>query len=121
MNATLQPPARSRYHASLATTCSDLGDFAGELLHREKSLAIQVKVLPDEHPSLALGHGNLGIAYSNLGRHADALTHQQAAHKIFIAVRSARVALPWGAALSRTARVVLGQYWGGTKAARGRL
>ena len=38
-----------------------------------QALALSRRILPPDHPDIALRMGNLASAYGNLGRHAEAL------------------------------------------------
>ncbi|CAF3265952.1 unnamed protein product [Rotaria sp. Silwood2] len=48
----------------------------------EKSLEIQRKTLPEDHPSLAPTYSNIGQVYNNMGDYSKALEFSEKSHKI---------------------------------------
>ena len=58
---------------NLAITYSALGRHKDALQMREETLAFSRRILPEDHPHIAMSMGNLAIMHDNLGRHEDAL------------------------------------------------
>ena len=67
---------------SFASLCWDIGDNRKRLEYNEKSLLIREKVLPVDHPDLAMSYNNLAATYDALGEHQKCLEYNKKALSI---------------------------------------
>ena len=68
---------------NLAATYGDLGRHKDALRMMEETLAFRRRILPEDHPEIALSMYNLAIMHDNLGRHEDALRMMEDALALF--------------------------------------
>ncbi|MEM6794998.1 MAG: tetratricopeptide repeat protein, partial [Acidobacteriota bacterium] len=66
---------------SLGMARHDQGDFEGALSYLERSLELSARL--EDASAQAMAHGNLGLAYSNLGRFELAETHHRSAARLY--------------------------------------
>ena len=59
-----------------------MGDHQKTYSYLKKAVKIESKVLPSEHPTLAVTYHNTAKALENLGRYDEAVKYQQAAVNI---------------------------------------
>ena len=64
------------YVSDIACVLCDLAYYSESLCYYMKVLAIQEKVLPENHPAIAMEYNNVGSAYGELGDHKKALEYQ---------------------------------------------
>ncbi|CAF5070901.1 unnamed protein product, partial [Rotaria sp. Silwood1] len=58
------------------------GQYEKEITFYEKTLEIERKTLPEDHPSLANIYNNIALAYNNMGDYSKALEFYEKAHQI---------------------------------------
>ena len=63
------------YVSDIASLLDDLAYYPESLYYYMKVLAIQEKVLPENHPDIATSYNNVGCAYDDLGEHKKALDY----------------------------------------------
>ena len=67
---------------NLGSIYGNLDDHSTSLEFQLKALEIREKVLPPDHPHLAISYGNVGTTYVNLGNHQKALEYMLKALEI---------------------------------------
>jgi tetratricopeptide (TPR) repeat protein len=61
----------------------DQGEYAEALIFYEKTLEIEQKTLPSNHPNLAISYNNIGNVYNNMGEYSKALSYYEKALEIY--------------------------------------
>jgi tetratricopeptide (TPR) repeat protein len=61
----------------------DQGKYTEAIAYYEKSLKIQQKTLPANHPHLASSYSNIGAVYKNIGEYSKALSYYEKALEIY--------------------------------------
>jgi tetratricopeptide (TPR) repeat protein len=59
------------------------GEYEEAIEYYEKSLNIEQKTLPANHPDLATSYNNIGAVYNNMGDYSEALSYYEKALKIY--------------------------------------
>jgi tetratricopeptide (TPR) repeat protein len=71
--------AKAPIYHQLGCIKVDLGEYQEAITFYEKSLEINKKTLPSNHPSLAMSYGNIGNVYKNMGDYSKALSSYEKA------------------------------------------
>ncbi|MEM8993379.1 MAG: serine/threonine-protein kinase [Acidobacteriota bacterium] len=79
--AGAEPSSRASVLNSLGMARQNRGDFEGAVEYLELSLGLAVQ--QGDARGRAMAHGNLGLAYSNLGRFESAETHHRSAARLY--------------------------------------
>jgi tetratricopeptide (TPR) repeat protein len=66
----------------IGRTKRDQGAYIEAIRFYEKSLEIQMKSLPPNHPDLAVSYNNIGSVYADMGEYSKALLSYEKAHEI---------------------------------------
>ncbi|CAF4724756.1 unnamed protein product, partial [Rotaria sp. Silwood2] len=79
---------RSDYNLQLGTVYDNMGEYSKALSSYERSLEIDRKALPPNHPDLASDYNNTGNVYRNMGEYSKALSSYERSLEIW------KIALP---------------------------
>jgi tetratricopeptide (TPR) repeat protein len=70
---------KAKLYQQIAVAKSSQGEYKEAIIFSEKSLEINSKNLPPNHPDIATSYNNVGLLYTNMGDYAKALsTHEKA-------------------------------------------
>ena len=79
---------KAYYYNQIGSAKKRKGDYEEALEYFERVLAIEQKILPSNHPSLAITYNNIGGVYHNLRKYSKALIYYQKDLEISLATLS---------------------------------
>ncbi|CAF1188309.1 unnamed protein product [Adineta ricciae] len=74
---------RALYYHQLGCLKYSQGDYKMAIEYYEKTLEINEKTLPSNHPDLATSYGSIGLVYKHMGEYSKALSFYEKALEIF--------------------------------------
>jgi tetratricopeptide (TPR) repeat protein len=83
LDRTTDEKEKGEIYHYLALIKDAQGKYTEAVTYCEKSLKIQQKSLPANHPLLATSYNNIGEVYRNMGEYSKALSYYEKAHQIF--------------------------------------
>ena len=69
-------------YCQIGTMKRNQGEYKEAITFYEKSLEIEKKTLPPNHPNLAVSYNNIGNVYNNMGEYSKALSSHEKALEI---------------------------------------